>query len=133
MVLKKIFYKITKQNYNPQRSFYNGERISSVINPELYKAGYGAGGNYLVEMYDFGGQMGVILWTAILIFFLNYIQEAFISTGLLKRMFIIYYICSIFLLPKTHYLAIGITGSILLIFTYLIILLFKTRNRILKI
>lgn len=119
---EKILCKLTKQNYNPRESFYNGERISSVINPHLYQSGFGTGGNYLVEMYDLGRKTGVILWTTLLIFFMYYIQEQFIYMTLLKRMFVLYYIYSIFLLPRAHYLAIGITGSIFLIVVYLIII-----------
>lgn len=122
---EKIIYKVTHQKYQPEKSFYNGERISSVINPKLYKAGYGAGGNYFVEMYDFGGKFGVIFWTILLIFFLYYIQDNFFYMGLFKRMFILYYIYSIFLLPRAHYLAIGITGSVFLIIVYLNINLLK--------
>lgn len=126
---EKIICKVTHQKYQPERSFYNGERISSVINPKLYKAGYGTGGNYLVEMYDLGRKFGVIFWTALLIFFLYYIQDNFLYMGLFKRMFSLYYIYNIFLLPRTHYLAIGITGSVFLIFIYLIILLFKIGSK----
>lgn len=125
---EKIISKITNQKYEYKTSFYLGERMSFIMNRDYFEKGAGTGGNYIVEMYDFGGRVGVVILTAILIFFLYYIQINFLYMNVFKRSYVLYFIYSVFLLPRTHYLAIGITGSLILLFYNLFLIYMKNKK-----
>lgn len=115
---EKIYTKIFKKKYNPQRSFYNGERISSVVNYNLYKIGNGTGGNYLVEMLEVGEFIGIFILTLVYVFFLEFIQLNFFKMNIFFRMFSFLFIQLSFIAPRAHYLTLGITNIFYIVFSY---------------
>lgn len=105
---EKLINKVKEQEYNCKESFYNGERVSSIINEELLKKGHGAGGNYLIEILEIGDCGGVSFFSMIYTLSLQYIQIKLKEYNLLIRVLFLTFIYRNFMAPRAHYLTIGV-------------------------
>lgn len=116
---EKLINKVKGQEYNYKESFYNGERVSSIINEELFKKGHGAGGNYLIEMLEIGGCGGVLFFSMIYTLSLQYIQIKLKEYNLLIRVLFLTFIYRSFMAPRAHYLTIGVLDLVGLFVIYI--------------
>lgn len=99
-------------------------KISYLLDRELYLKGAGTGGNYILEMFDIGGKIGIIIFSYIFIFITIKISE-YIKYGKMNiiRYLLILKFSNLFLSPRNNYLyfAIGKNALILSIGIYALI------------
>lgn len=79
-------------------------RMSTSLNKKLFLSGAGIGGNYLMEMYLFGGMIGIVFLSALQTMCLNFIDKNYNNFSWLIRSFLIMIIPKIFLVPRNNYL-----------------------------
>lgn len=102
-------YKAKKQDidtYNKIIKLKNvnlDHKLSSLLNKELFLRGNGMGGNYIIEMYDFGGKISVFILSFLLSVFLIKIELNIFNYNFLVRSIILYYFPKIFFIPRGNY------------------------------
>lgn len=96
----------TKEDYDKIMSSQNvvlAEKISASLNKEMYLDGNGMGGNYIIEMYDFGEKIGILFFSAALIVFFNFIDKNYNNFIWIIRAFLLFLIPKLFLIPRCNY------------------------------
>lgn len=96
-----------------------GQRIPAITNPDLYDAGAGLGGNYILEEYDFLGFFGIVLLTALYVYILYYLQNLLMySNSLLFKTMSLEFIYFSFFMPRTQYVTLGATQIFAIFIVY---------------
>ncbi len=78
-------------------------KLSAKLNRELFINGNGTGGNYVLEMYDLGGLLGIIFFSSVLTFVLLHLGENFMYYPIVLRGIVVATISSVFLIPRSNY------------------------------
>lgn len=124
-----IGFRSTKQDEETYQKIKNStnvvlaNRMSTSLNKDKWLLGNGMGGNYIIEMYDFGGKIGILILSLILTLFFKFVDKNYFYFSWLKRSFLIYIIPKFFLIPRNNYLIyISFVDLIKFIFVYFLIL-----------
>ncbi|MFR9018586.1 MAG: O-antigen polysaccharide polymerase Wzy [Fusobacterium sp.] len=121
-------YRVKKQDteaYNEIMNLRNvnlDHKLSSVLNKKLFLKGNGMGGNYIIEMYDFGGNIAVFLLSFLLTLFFIKIDASIFKYNFLIKGTMLYYFPKIFFIPRNNYfIHIRILDICKIIFVYFLI------------
>lgn len=72
------------------------------ISPSMYYAGNGLGGSVLAEMYDFGGIIGVIIWSSLLAVLMLQLEKSMFRKNLYIP-FCFFFMSTLIYLPRYHF------------------------------
>lgn len=97
-------------------------RVSYIVNSKFVKEGYGLGGNYIIEMYEVGKELGVFLFSILFVFIIYYLENIFKkTTSVYKNIFIILVFQKIFYAPRSYYFDFNIRMYIYICIMYFVL------------
>lgn len=96
--------------------------ITYNVNPTLYLNGGGVGGALLGEMYDCGGFLGIVFWSAILAYIIRYFDYKHLNIESRYVPLIYAFLASIPMMPRGRFFGFT-TATLSLVTAYLIMLL----------
>ena len=97
---------LLEKSYNEKIGKRNSDfsRISYIVNSNAVKHGHGLGGNYIIEMYELGKELGVFLFSILFVFIIYYLENMFKKNiSIYKNIFIILVFQKIFYAPRSYY------------------------------
>lgn len=105
------------------------KQLSARVNYSFYEKGYGMGGNYIIEMYDFGKKLGVFILSFLHILFIKKVYRNNIKKyNLLYRILLLYYLNTVyFITPRASYFPDIFSIRLLEIFILFLFLSFLDR------
>lgn len=87
------------------KNIHLAQKMSYKLNKSLYISGAGVGGNYILEMFDFGKNIGIFFLSALFIIAIQYYSESIKkSNKIWMKAFLISQVSSIFMVPRENYI-----------------------------
>lgn len=100
-------------------------RISYIVNYNHLKKGYGLGGNYIIEMYEVGREIGVLFLSSFFILLIFYLENLFKKDkSVYCNIFVLLVFQSIFMAPRSYYFDFNIREYLWLCLGYFVLLNF---------
>lgn len=100
-------------------------RISYIVNYDYVKRGNGLGGNYIVEMYEVGKEIGVLFLSIFFVLLIFYLENLFRrDKSVYSNIFVLLVFQSIFMAPRSYYFNFNIRGYLWLCLEWFILLNF---------
>lgn len=115
-----IFGKII--NYNSQEAVNiitsSGQQLSYVVNKDLFFRGFGIGSSYLIEMYDFCQELGIVFFSFLQSYIIRFgeLNYKFLSKKV-KIFFVMFFLEYLFI-PRGGYLGISILRYLVILLIY---------------
>ena len=100
-------------------------RISYIVNYDYVKRGNGLGGNYIVEMYEVGREIGVLFLSSFFVLLIFYLENLFKQDkSIYGNIFVLLVFQSIFMAPRSYYFDFSIREYLWICLGYFILLNF---------
>lgn len=102
-------YRSRKQNIESYEKIMESKnvnldnKLSSILNKKMFLNGNGMGGNYIIEMYDFGGNIAVFILSFLLTLFFVKIDTSIFNYSFLIKVIFLYYLPKVFFIPRNNY------------------------------
>lgn len=132
--------KIISQTEKNDKVLFSGNiglayQLSARSNNEMYKKGYGMGGNYIIEMYDFLGKYGIIFLSFLHTYFSLYFFSNINKFNYYVRILLILILENYFLIPRVSYLPFisYLRISYIVIIYFFLYIVYKFKNAISRI
>lgn len=110
-----------KYDENVGRKKSDFSRISYIVNSSVVRQGGGLGGNYIIEMYEVGKEIGVFclsVFYVLIIYFLENILKK--NNSIYKNIFVIFTFQNIFMAPRSYYFDFNIRTYIYIYVYYIL-------------